>query len=40
MKTDVPGAMAEHYRRVISEKTRDALARVRANGRRGSRFPP
>ena len=32
--------MAEHYRRVISEKTRDALARLRANGRRVSRFAP
>ena len=36
----VEGLMAEHYRRVISEKTRDALARLRANGRRVSRFPP
>ncbi len=36
----VEGLMAEHYRRVISEKTRDALARLRATGRRRSRFPP
>jgi site-specific DNA recombinase len=32
--------MAEHYRRVISEKTRGALAHLRATGRRTSRFPP
>ena len=32
--------MAEHYRRVISEKTRDALARLRTKGRRVSRFAP
>jgi len=36
--TAVEGLAAEHYRRVISEKTRDALARLRANGRRVSRF--
>jgi site-specific DNA recombinase len=36
----VEGLMAEHYRHVISEKTRDALARLRATGRRTSRFPP
>ena len=36
----VEGLAAEHYRRVISEKTRDALARLRAKGRRVSRFPP
>jgi DNA invertase Pin-like site-specific DNA recombinase len=34
--TAVEGLAAEHYRRVISEKTRDALARLRANGRRVS----
>jgi hypothetical protein len=34
------GLAAEHYRRVISEKTRDALARLRTKGRRVSRFPP
>ncbi len=38
--TAVEGLAAEHYRRVISEKTRDALARLRAKGRRVSRFPP
>ncbi len=32
--------LAEHYRRVISEKTREALARLRAKGRRVSRFAP
>src|SRR5258708_5425465 len=30
--TAVEGLAAEHYRRVISEKTRDALARLRAKG--------
>lgn len=38
--TAVEGLAAEHYRRVISEKTRDALSRLRANGRRVSRFAP
>ncbi len=38
--TAVEGLAAEHYRRVISEKTRDALARIRAKGRRVSRFAP
>src|SRR5712691_9508955 len=38
--TAVEGLAAEHYRRVISEKTRDALARLRAKGRRVSRFAP
>jgi len=38
--TAVEGLAAEHCRRVISEKTRDALARLRANGRRVSRFAP
>jgi DNA invertase Pin-like site-specific DNA recombinase len=38
--TGVEGLMAEHYRRLISEKTRDALARLRANGRRTSRWAP
>ncbi len=32
--------MAEHYLRVSSEKTQDALARLRTKGRRISRFPP
>jgi DNA invertase Pin-like site-specific DNA recombinase len=38
--TAVEGLAAEHYRRVISEKTRDALARLRAKGRRTSRWAP
>jgi len=38
--TAVEGLAAEHYRRVISEKTRDALARLRAQGRRISRWAP
>ena len=36
----VEALVADHYRRVIAEKTRDALARLRAQGRRTSRFPP
>jgi site-specific DNA recombinase len=36
----VEGLMAEHFRRLIGEKTRDALAHLRAAGRRTSRFPP
>jgi DNA invertase Pin-like site-specific DNA recombinase len=38
--TAVEGLAAEHYRRVISEKTRDAMAHLRAKGRRVSRFAP
>ena len=38
--TGVEGLMAEHYRRLIGEKTRDALARLRAMGRRVSRWAP
>ena len=38
--TAVEGLAAEHYRGVISEKTRDALARLRTRGRRVSRFAP
>lgn len=38
--TGVEGLMSEHYRRVISEKTRDALARLRSKGRRVSRWAP
>jgi site-specific DNA recombinase len=38
--TGVEGLMAEHYRRLIGEKTRDALARLRAAGRRYSGAPP
>jgi DNA invertase Pin-like site-specific DNA recombinase len=40
LTTSIEGVLAEHYRRVISEKTRDALARLKANGRRVSRFLP
>lgn len=40
LMTGVEGLMAEHYRRLISEKTRDALARLRAKGRRTSRWAP
>ena len=40
IRTAVEGLAAEHYRRVISEKTRDAMARPRAKGRRTSRWPP
>jgi len=38
--TGVEGLMAEHYRRLIGEKTKDALARLRANGRRVSGRAP
>jgi DNA invertase Pin-like site-specific DNA recombinase len=34
LMTGVEGLMAEHYRRLIGEKTRDALARLRQQGRR------
>ena len=34
--TGVEGLMAEHYRRLIGEKTRDALARLKDRGRRVS----
>jgi DNA invertase Pin-like site-specific DNA recombinase len=40
LMTGIEGLLAEHYRKVVSEKTRDALARLRANGRRVSRSPP
>jgi DNA invertase Pin-like site-specific DNA recombinase len=36
--TAAEGLAAEHYRRVISEKPCNALARLRANGQRVSRF--
>jgi DNA invertase Pin-like site-specific DNA recombinase len=38
--TTVEGMVAEHFRRVISEKTRDALAKLRAEGRRTSGIAP
>lgn len=34
----IEGIVAAHYRKVISEKTRHALGRLRANGRRVSRW--
>jgi hypothetical protein len=37
---DVEGIVAAHYRKVIAEKTRDALARLRAKGRRVSGHLP
>jgi DNA invertase Pin-like site-specific DNA recombinase len=40
LMTGVEGLMAEHYRRLVGEKTRDALAGLRAKGRRVSRFAP
>jgi site-specific DNA recombinase len=36
----VEGLMAEHFRRLIGEKTRDALVRLRSSGRRYSNVPP
>ena len=36
----VDGMVAEHLRRVIGEKTRDALAHLRAEGPRYARIPP
>ena len=38
--TGVEGLMAEHYRRLIGEKTRDTLAHLRAHGRRYSGIAP
>jgi site-specific DNA recombinase len=38
--TGVEGLMAEHYRRLIGEKTRDALAHLRARGRAWTRIVP
>jgi DNA invertase Pin-like site-specific DNA recombinase len=38
--TGIEGLLAEHYRKIVSEKTRHALPRLRAKGRRVSRFPP
>ena len=40
LTTSVELLMAEHYRRAIGEKTRDALARLRAQGRRYSNILP
>lgn len=36
----IEGVLAEHYRKLVSEKTRDALARLRATGRRVSGHAP
>lgn len=36
----VEALVADHYRRVISEKTRDALARVKGDGRRFTQHAP
>ena len=38
--TGVEGLMAEHFRRLIREKTKDALARLKAKGRKFSRIVP
>jgi site-specific DNA recombinase len=38
--TGVEGLMAEHYRRLIAEKTRDTLAHLRARGRCYSAIAP
>jgi DNA invertase Pin-like site-specific DNA recombinase len=35
----VEGLVAAHFRKVISEKTRDALGRLRANGQRAGEVP-
>lgn len=40
LTTTVEAAMAEHFRRIIGEKTRDALAHLRTTGRRYSNVPP
>jgi hypothetical protein len=38
--TAVEGVLGEHYRRLIGEKTRDALAHLRARGRAYSHIAP
>jgi DNA invertase Pin-like site-specific DNA recombinase len=40
LATGVEALIAEHYRRVVSEKTRDALEELKATGRRYSRHAP
>jgi len=40
LTTSIEGVLAEHYRKVIGEKTRDALARLREEGRRYTRVLP
>ncbi len=36
----IEGIVAAHYRKLVAEKTRDALARLRANGKRVSGHLP
>lgn len=36
----IESLIAEHYRRVTGEKTKDALAKLKANGKRYSRWSP
>lgn len=40
LSTGVEALIAEHYRRVVSEKTKDALEELKAKGRRYSRHVP
>ena len=40
LATSIEGVVSEHFRRVVAEKTRDALHRLRGQGRRVSRFAP
>lgn len=40
LTTSVELLLADHYRRLVGEKTRDALARLRAQGRRYSNIVP
>jgi DNA invertase Pin-like site-specific DNA recombinase len=40
LATGVEALVADHFRRVVSEKTRDALARLRTTGRRYCNIPP
>lgn len=40
LTTSIEGVLAEHFRRIIGEKTRDALAHLRASGRRYSNVMP
>lgn len=40
LTTSIEGVLAEHYRRVVGEKTRDALAHLRTSGRRYTNVLP
>lgn len=40
LMTSIEGVVSEHYRRVVGEKSKHALAKLRAEGRRISRWPP